>query len=57
MLSFLLTITDESEHTKIEYLFNMYHGDMIRFAKSRLQRAGVSNYLIDAQVSYDCFWF
>ncbi len=49
MLLFLLTIADEGEADKVEYVYNTYHEDMLRFAKSRLRNAGLSSYLIDAE--------
>ena len=49
MLSFLLSISEEQYHSKIEYLFNTYHSDMIRFAKYRLKTAGISSYNVDAE--------
>ena len=49
MLYFLLTIADESQHAKIEYLYYTYHDDMIRHAKFRLKNCGRSNYEMDAE--------
>lgn len=49
MLLFLLTIADEGEADKVEYVYNTYHEDMLRFAKSRLKKAGLPCYLIDAE--------
>ena len=46
MLTFLLTIADESDHEKVLHIYNKYHADMIRFAKSKLYSLGSSN--IDA---------
>ena len=31
MLPFLLSIADEKDHAKIEYLYHHYNGDMLRF--------------------------
>jgi len=45
----LLSITDESNHGKITYLYNNYHDDMIRLAKSRLKKHGCTNYEFDAE--------
>lgn len=49
MLQFLLSISDEKDHSKIEYLYNQYHGDMLRFAKYRLHQKGMPNYELDAE--------
>ena len=49
MLAFLLSIADEKDHAKIEYLYRRYHDDMIRFAKSRLRQMGMPNYELDAE--------
>ena len=38
MLAFLLSLATEGEREKIEYLYNKYHNDMIRFARHRLKR-------------------
>lgn len=48
MLSFLLS-TNESNHSKIIYLYNTYHDDMIKFAKYRLKKSGLPNYELDAE--------
>lgn len=45
----MLSITDESNHGKITYLYNNYHDDMIRLAKSRLKKYGCTNYEFDAE--------
>ena len=49
MLQFLLSIADESDHAKIEYLYNRYRGDMLRIAKSRLHGMGIPNVELDAE--------
>ena len=49
MLGFLLTIADESNYKKIEYLYNKYHDDMIRFARYKLKASGISSYEIDSE--------
>ncbi len=49
MLSFLLTICDEKSQYKVEYLYNTFHADMIRFAKKRLRSIGLPNCEIDAE--------
>lgn len=43
MLSFLLSLADESDHDKIVYLYEHFHSDMIRVAKRRLYMAKVPN--------------
>ena len=49
MLFFLFIISDEKDHFKIEYIYNHFHDDMIRFAKYRLKKAGLPNYEMDAE--------
>ena len=49
MLAFLLSLADEKDHAKIEYLYNHFHDDMLRLAKSRLHRMGLPNYELDAE--------
>ena len=48
MLGFLLYISDECNHPKIIEIYNRYHDDMIKFAKSRLRKSsGV--YIFEAE--------
>ena len=49
MLAFLLSLADEKDHAKIEYLYRRYHNDMLRFARSRLHQMGMPNYELDAE--------
>ena len=49
MLYFLFIISDEKDHSKIEYIYNNFHDDMICFAKYRLKKAGLPNYELDAE--------
>ena len=49
MLQFLLTISDESYHSKIEHIYIRYHEDMLRFAISKFQSMGRNNYFYDAE--------
>ncbi len=49
MLAFLLSVSEERNHLKIEYIFNTYNSDMIRLAKYRLKKAGISSYRVDAE--------
>ena len=49
MLQFLLSIADESDHDKVEYLYNRYHMEMIRIARVQLRENGVPNYNLDAE--------
>ena len=49
MLQFLLSIADESDHAKVEYIYNRFHKDMLRVAKARLYRFGIPNYELDAE--------
>ena len=49
MLPFLLSLSDESNHTKIEKLYNDYHDFMIKFAAAKFKSMKRSNYLYDAE--------
>ena len=49
MLPFLLSIADEKDHAKIEYLYHHYNGDMLRFAKHRLRLERMPNWEMDAE--------
>ena len=49
MLQFLLTLSDESNHGKIEHIYHTYHDYMMRYAISRLQTAGRTNFGYDAE--------
>ena len=49
MLQFLLTISDESNHNKIEMIYTKYHDDFMRYALSKLMSYGRVNYLFDAE--------
>ena len=49
MLGFLLTLSDESNHSKIEYIYNKYHDYMMKYAISKFQTAGRNNFLFDAE--------
>lgn len=43
MLSFLLSLADESDHDKIVYIYEHFHNDMMRVAKRRLYMARAIN--------------
>ena len=49
MLQFLLTICDEKYYSRIEYLYNHFHKDMFRFAKSKFRIMNSCNPHIDAE--------
>ena len=49
MLQFLLTLTDESNRGKIEHIYDTYHEYMMRYAVSKLQTAGRTNAVYDAE--------
>ncbi len=49
MLTFLLSITEESNQSKTEHIYKTYHDDMIRFARYRLRKAGCINFELDAE--------
>ena len=44
MLLFLLTLTDESNHSKVEKLYNDYHDDLMKYAVSKLYSTGIEDY-------------
>ena len=49
MLQFLLTLTDESNHGKIEHLYNTYHDYMMRYAVSRFKSMSKTHFVYDAE--------
>ena len=49
MLQFLLTICDEKYHSRIEYIYNHFHDDMMRFAVSKFQTMNSHNPVLDAE--------
>ena len=49
MLQFLLTLTDESNHGKVEHIYNTYHDYMMRYAIGKLQAKGRTNFGYDAE--------
>ncbi len=49
MLQFLLTLSDESNHGKIEHIYNTHHDYMMRYAVSRFQSFGRTNFGYDAE--------
>ena len=49
MLTFLLSLTEESDHGKIIYIYNTFHGDMLKLAKHRLRLAGIKAYEYEAE--------
>ena len=49
MLQFLLTLTDESNHGKVEHIYNTYHDYMMKYAVSKLRAAGRTNFMYDAE--------
>ena len=49
MLQFLLTLTDESNHGKVEHIYNTYHEYMMKYAVIKLQTAGRTNAIYDAE--------
>ena len=44
LLSFLLSIADESDHDKIVYIYEQFHDVMIRYAKRKLYMARAFDY-------------
>ena len=49
MLSFLLTLVDDQHRDIVQHIYDMYHDDMIRFARHRLKSAGLNSYEVDAE--------
>lgn len=49
MLQFILTLTDESNQSKIEQIFKKHYGYMMRYATSRFRREGRVDYALDAE--------
>lgn len=49
MLQFLLTLTDEANHGKVEHIYNTYHEYMMKYAVSKLQATGRTNVMYDAE--------
>ena len=49
MLQFLLTLTDESNHGKIEHIYNTYYDYMMKCAVTKFKACGRSNYTYDAE--------
>ena len=49
MLQYLLTISEPSDHEKIERLYNDYHLYMIKYAPGKLQDSGRRNYVYEAE--------
>ena len=49
MLLFLYTLVDPDDKYKIEYIYQTFHDDMIRLARSKLKTANMSNYNYDAE--------
>ncbi len=49
MLLFLLTISDEANHGKIEYIYNTHHDSMLRYAISKCKNSGRKDFLYDAE--------
>lgn len=49
MLQFLLSIADQSDHEKVEYVYHKYHQDMLRLATYRLRQRRSANCELDAE--------
>ncbi len=50
MLFYLLSSIETPENQdKFQYIYDNFHDDMIRFARSRLRNAGEANYELDAE--------
>ena len=49
MLLYLFTLTEEANHKQIEHLYNLYHKDMMDFAKIKLWEAKRKNFIYEAE--------
>ena len=49
MLLFLLSLSDESNYGKIEYIYNTYHDYMMKYAVSKLRSVNRANTFYDAE--------
>lgn len=49
MLLFLLSISDESDHSKITYLYESFHDYLLRYATKELNKRGSDNPYYDAE--------
>ena len=49
MLSFLLTIADDSDKEKVERIYNKFHDDMMRFACYTVRKLNVQNVMKNAE--------
>ena len=49
MLMFLLSVCDETDREKIEYLYRAYHDKMLRLARWRLKLSSWKSYVHDAE--------
>ena len=49
MLQFLLTLSDESNHQKIEHIYNTYYDYMMKYAVSKFKSSGRVNCVCDAE--------
>ena len=49
MLQFLLTLTDESNHERVEHIYYTYHDYMMKYAVSKFKSMGRTNAAYDAE--------
>ena len=49
MIQFLLALTDESNHGKVEHIYNTYQDYMMKYAVSKLKAAGRTNVVYYAE--------
>ena len=49
MLQFLLTLSDENNHSKIEHIYHNYHDSMMSFAIVKFCNLGRKNFMYDAE--------
>ena len=49
MLQFLLTLTDETDHGKVEHIYNKYYDYMLKCAVIKFKACGRNNFIYDAE--------
>ena len=57
MLLFLMSMVEESDRGKVEEFYRRYKEDMLKYATSKMMRAGRKNYLFDAEDAVQATFF
>ena len=57
MLLFLMSMVEESDRGKVEEFYRRYKEDMLKYATSKMMRAGRKNYLFDAEDAVQAAFF